>query len=103
MDLTTLEGGNVMRSLMKIGLFPLLLFTSSLILAPQASAADSDAKGLFEKRCSMCHPTDRPLSKNKSGEEWRQTVMRMKAHAGDRISAEEAEIIIQYLTGIRGT
>jgi len=91
-----------MRSLLKIGLFLVLLAAFSLIPAADIKAADSDAKALFENRCSMCHPTSKPLSMRKSGEEWRQTVMRMKARAGDRISDEEAETIIKYLTEIRG-
>ena len=91
-----------MRVLLKIGLFLVPLVAFSLIPTPQMQAADSEAKALFEKRCSLCHPVSRPLSKNKSGDEWRQTVTRMKARAGDRISDEEAEIIIKYLTEIRG-
>ena len=91
-----------MKRFVKIGLFLSLLGAFSLISAPHMKAADSDAKALFEKRCSICHSIDRPLSNTKSGEEWRQTVMRMKAHAGDRISDEEAEIIITYLTEVRG-
>ena len=91
-----------MRVLFKIGLFLLPLITFSLIPTPPVQGADSGAKALFEKRCSLCHPVSRPLSKNMSGDEWRQTVMRMKARAGDRISDEEAEIIINYLTEIRG-
>lgn len=91
-----------MRSLLKIGLFLIPLVAVSLILVVDMTAADNDAKVLFEKRCSMCHPTSRPLSKSKSGEEWRQTVTRMKKYAGGRISDEEAEIIINYLTEIRG-
>jgi len=91
-----------MRSLLKIGLFLVPLVAFSLIQAADIKAAESDAKALFEKRCSLCHPTSRPLSKNKSGDEWRQTVTRMKTHAGDRISDEEVEIIIDYLTEIRG-
>ena len=91
-----------MRSLLKIGLFLVPLAAFSLIPAADIKAADSDAKALFENRCSLCHPTNKPLSMSKSGEEWRQTVMRMKARAGDRISDEEAETIIKYLTEIRG-
>ena len=91
-----------MRSLLKIGLFLVPLVVFSLIQAADIKAADSDGKALFENRCSMCHPIDKPLSTSKTGEEWRQTVMRMKGRAGDRISDEEAEIIIKYLTAIRG-
>ena len=86
-----------MRSLLKIGFFLVPLVAFSLIPAARIKAADSEAKVLFEKRCSLCHPTERPLSKRKSGEEWRQTVMKMKARAGDRISDEEAEIIVAHL------
>jgi mono/diheme cytochrome c family protein len=91
-----------MRGIFKIGLFLLPLVTFSWISVPQMQAAESDAKALFEKRCSLCHPVSRPLSKNKSGDEWRQTVTRMKGYAGDRISEEEAAIIIDYLTETRG-
>ena len=91
-----------MRSLLNIGFFLVPLVTFSLITVPYIKAADSSVEGLFERRCSMCHPTARPLSKTKTGEEWRQTVMRMKARAGDRISDEEAEMLIKYLTEIRG-
>jgi mono/diheme cytochrome c family protein len=91
-----------MRNLLKAGLFLVPLVVCSLIPAPYIKAADSDAKALFEKRCSLCHPASRPLSKNKSGDEWRQTVTRMKGYAGDRISEEEVAIIVDYLTEIRG-
>ena len=91
-----------MRSLLKIGLFLVPLVAFSLIQGEEIKATESDAKALFEKRCSICHPTSRPLSKNKSGDEWRQTVTRMKNYAGERISDEEVAIIIDYLTEIRG-
>jgi len=73
-----------------------------LILVSGTTAEESDAKGLFEKRCSLCHPTSRPLEKTKSSEEWEKTVMRMKGYAGDRISEKDAKIITGYLTEIRG-
>ena len=82
----------VMVSLLAIGLF----------WVSNETTAEDNAKVLLEKRCSLCHPGSRPLGTNKSGDEWRQTVMRMKTYAGDRISDEEAEIIIDYLTEIRG-
>jgi hypothetical protein len=91
-----------MKGLLKIGLLIMPLAVVGLILVRSETAAESDAKGLFEKRCSLCHPTSRPLSKNKSGDEWRQTITRMKNYAGDRISDEEVELIIDYLTEIRG-
>lgn len=91
-----------MKGLLRIGLLLVLLIVVGLSWMSAETAAESDAKGLFEKRCSLCHPASRPLGKTKKGEEWRQTVMRMKTYAGDRISEEEAAIIIDYLTEIRG-
>jgi hypothetical protein len=57
-----------------------------------------DAKALFEKKCSGCHSSDRPKSKQKTAEEWQTTVMRMKNVNGCAITNEEAQIIIEYLT-----
>jgi mono/diheme cytochrome c family protein len=91
-----------MRGFVKIGFFLLPLVTFGFMPTPPMEAAKSDTKALFEKRCSLCHPASRALSKNKSGDEWRQTVTRMKGYAGDRISEEETAIIIDYLTEIRG-
>ena len=67
-----------------------------------SAAGRSDAKALFEARCSLCHDISRPLSKSKSGDAWRQTVTRMKGYAAERISDAEAKTIIEYLTEIRG-
>ena len=72
------------------------------LLLMSTAATESSARALFAKRCSMCHPTSRALGTIKSGEEWRQTVLRMKLKAGRRISDEEAETIIKYLTESRG-
>jgi cytochrome c5 len=73
-------------------------------MAPVAGTAvgGEDAKALFEKRCSLCHSTSRALGKTKIAKEWRQTVTRMQGYAGGRISDEEAKIIIEYMTEIRG-
>jgi cytochrome c-type biogenesis protein CcmH/NrfF len=57
-----------------------------------------NARGLFEKKCSICHSINRPKSKTKTAEEWKQTVMRMKNVNGCPVTNEEAEIIIDYLT-----
>jgi len=57
-----------------------------------------DAKALFEKKCSICHSSDRPKSKQKTAGEWQTTVMRMKNVNGCPITDAEANIIIDYLT-----
>ena len=91
-----------MKTLLRVGLLLTPLVVVGLIPISAITAEESDAKGLFEKRCSLCHPTSRPLGKTKSSEEWEKTVMRMKGYAGDRISDQEAKIITGYLTEIRG-
>ena len=91
-----------MKTLLRVGLLLTPLVVVGLIPISAITAEESDAKGIFEKRCSLCHPTSRPLGKTKSSEEWEKTVMRMKGYAGDRISDQDAKIITGYLTEIRG-
>ncbi len=91
-----------MQTLLRVGLLLTPLVVVGLIPISGITAEESDAKGLFEKRCSLCHPTSRPLGETKSSEEWEKTVMRMKGYAGDRISDQDAKIITGYLTEIRG-
>ncbi|UCH80212.1 MAG: photosystem P840 reaction-center cytochrome c-551 [Nitrospiraceae bacterium] len=57
----------------------------------------TDAKALFESKCSVCHSIDRPKSKKKTKEAWESTVMRMKNVNNCPITDEEAKIIIDYL------
>jgi cytochrome c5 len=91
-----------MKILLRVGLFLTPLVVVGLISVSGITAEESDAKAVFEKRCSLCHPTSRPLGKTKSSEEWEKTVMRMKGYAGDRISDKDAKIITEYLAEIRG-
>ncbi len=91
-----------MKILLRVGLFLTPLVVVGLISVSAITAEESDAKAVFEKRCSLCHPTSRPLGKTKSSEEWEKTVMRMKGYAGDRISDKDAKIITEYLAEIRG-
>ena len=91
-----------MQTLLRVGLLLTPLVMVGLIPISGITAQESDAKGLFEKRCSPCHSTSRPLGATKSSEEWKKTVMRMKGYAGDRISDQDAKIITGYLTEIRG-
>ena len=79
-----------------------LLVAVSLTLVSVAADAEDDAKALFEKRCSLCHPASRPLGMTKTPQEWSQTVTRMKGYAGGKISDEEGKIITKYLSEIRG-
>jgi len=91
-----------MKNFLRTGWLLALVVAASLVIVSPMTATDQDAKGLFEARCSLCHPTSKPLSESKTAEGWRQTVMRMKAKAGGRISDGEAEVITNYLSEIRG-
>ena len=91
-----------MKTLLRAGLFLASLFLVGMIPIMGITAEESDAKGLFEKRCSLCHPASRPLSTTKSSADWEKTVLRMKGYAGDRISDQDAKIITEYLAEIRG-
>jgi cytochrome c5 len=81
---------------------PAPLVVVALISVSGITAEESGAKGLVEKRCSLCHPSSRPLGKTKSSEEWEKTVLRLEGYAGDRISDKDAKIIAGYLSEGRG-
>lgn len=69
---------------------------------PSTVGGDPEAGALFESKCSICHPASRPLGKTKDRAGWTTTVMRMKNGNGCPITDEEAGVIIDYLTEIRG-
>ncbi len=74
-----------------------LLFMAFLMTAPLLTYAENQSQHLFEIKCSKCHSIERPKSKQKTEEEWRKTVIRMKNKKGSEISDEEAELIIKHL------
>jgi hypothetical protein len=59
------------------------------------------AKSTFDVKCSTCHPTDRPLGKNKSRADWTATVQRMGAKKPGLLSDAEAATIAAYLSIVR--
>jgi len=85
---------------------------AALLIGAAAAAGDvsdeqAKSKALFEERCSICHGIDRPLSKNKTKEEWQATVKRMrenfkKLKVRGTITEEEAKRIVDYLATVRG-
>ncbi len=86
----------------------LLLCMIALLIIPfdgMAEGPDEDRSSenaLFQQKCSLCHSIERPTSKRKSENGWRETVMRMKNVNGCPLSEEEAERIIRYLSDTRG-
>jgi len=82
-----------------------LLVAAAVIAAGTAWAGEFDleaAKSTFEKRCSKCHTVDRPLKKNKDRAGWEKTVSRMVRYASGAISEDEAAVIVEYLSRVRG-
>ncbi len=74
--------------------------TTTNPLTAQATTT-TDAKEIFESKCSACHSINRPKSKTKTRSEWETTVKRMQDTNGARTVAgltdEDAEKIIDYL------
>ena len=83
---------------MIVGFFALCLVLTILSRQDRSLSAENDAKKLFEKRCGLCHPIDRPKSKKKTREDWEKTVTRMKNVHKAPISDEEAKVIVDYLS-----
>ena len=68
-----------------------------LVVIQSAPASGTRAKILFEKKCSICHTIERPKSEVKTRRDWQTTVMRMKNDHDGPITADEAQMIIEYL------
>lgn len=64
---------------------------SSVALASEEGAA------LLESRCSVCHSSSRPKSKQKTPEQWDKTVTRMMGK-GAQLTVDEKKILVDYLS-----
>lgn len=64
--------------------------------APAAQEPADAGAALVERRCTMCHTTERVYSKDYDAEQWDDTIERMKRN-GLVISDEEKQQIIEYL------
>ena len=71
-------------------------FTLSTLITAEAFA-QADGAALLEERCSVCHPSARPKSKQKTAEQWEATVSRMMGK-GARLEQEEKQILVDYLS-----
>lgn len=72
------------------------VFVLSLIDRP-AIMAQEDGATLLEQRCSVCHPSSRPKSKQKTPEQWEATVTRMIGK-GAKLSIEEKQVLVDFLS-----
>jgi hypothetical protein len=71
-------------------------FVLSTMQAPIVYAEIEGAK-LLEERCSVCHPSSRPKSKQKTPEQWETTVNRMMGK-GAKLSDEEKVVLLDFLS-----
>ncbi len=58
----------------------------------------ADARLLFIDRCTVCHSANRILLADKTAEEWKETVTRMRDNAPELFFDEDLPVIIEYLT-----
>ena len=58
----------------------------------------ADAQLLFIDRCTRCHTVSRILDKNKTREEWVETVIRMRDNAPELFFDEDIPVITDFLT-----
>jgi hypothetical protein len=82
---------------------PLALGISLAVLTAAGAFDDEQARRVFEARCeTSCHRLERPLKKNKDRAGWQKTVGRMKGYAAGAITEEDAGLIVEYLSRVRG-
>lgn len=83
---------------MKKSVLVLLVMGFALSTIPTAIVfAEVDGASLLEERCSVCHPSSRPKSKQKTQEQWEITVNRMMGK-GAKLTAEEKAILVDFLS-----
>ena len=80
-------------------LFLLGLAAAFIISTIQVSVvfAESDGASLLEERCSVCHPSSRPKSKQKTPGQWETTVNRMMGK-GAKLTEQEKEVLLDFLS-----
>ena len=58
----------------------------------------ADAQVLFIDRCTRCHKVSRILDKNKTRDEWVETIIRMRDNAPELFFDEDIPVIANFLT-----
>lgn len=69
--------------------------------APTEPPAAVDGETLLQDRCAVCHGLERTSRASKTREEWGVTVGRM-VDKGAELTAEERDILVDYLTAMYG-
>jgi hypothetical protein len=75
----------------------IIFLAASGLAVYSADETKTNARTLFEKKCSVCHNLEKATLKNKTPAEWEKTVKRMIESRGAKITDAEAKIITEYL------
>jgi quinohemoprotein amine dehydrogenase alpha subunit-like protein len=73
-----------------------------MLVQPPQKKKYADAQLLFVDRCTKCHTLNRILNKDKTREEWKETILRMRENAPDLFLDEDIPVLTEYLAE-RGT
>jgi mono/diheme cytochrome c family protein len=66
--------------------------------APQETAEDAKGKETFLRVCVKCHTAERVTAEGRSRTQWENTIVAMQTSRGAAVTAEEFDIILNYLT-----
>ncbi len=83
------------------GALPVAVLLAALFGAACGPGGSAEGRALLDARCGGCHGVDLPLSVRKDAEGWRRTLWAMRQR-GAALTDEEAEILLRYLTEVRG-
>ncbi len=82
--------------IMIISLFLITFAVSSVSAHEELKPAE-----LFKEKCSVCHSLEKSLKQvNKDRQYWNETVARMSGRFAIPPTAEEQEVIVEYLLGV---
>src|SRR4030095_4014755 len=69
----------------------------------RAHVQDDPSKATFQRVCSNCHPIERVNTAPRRGRpQWEETIQTMISTRGAKVTDDEFEIIVGYLTKARG-
>ncbi|MCI5157241.1 MAG: hypothetical protein D3906_02180 [Candidatus Electrothrix sp. AUS1_2] len=84
-----------------------VLIGTLLLTAPLSAVAEGESgeptepvgKALVEKKCTICHSTDRVYAAEKTHSEWEQTIAKMMRYSDqmDFLNQQERDDIIDFL------
>lgn len=66
------------------------------------SPGDAMARETFMRVCAKCHPAERVIAEGRSRSQWENTIITMQTSRGAVVTAEEFEIVLDYLSKFHG-